>query len=510
MSSYFDHIERALETAVERRARGPWYSRMLRTGRMRGLVILLVGLTVAAPALGAVTNWFGFGAADRFPTHPTTSYSGRAVPGTGELLPLRVSDPQGGPPWGLRVAQTTRGDACIQIGRVEDGQLGSLGIDNAWKDDHLFHPFPATSQGQDCGTTDSEGHSFLNVFYTGMDASANPEVQAKGPQAGSCRTPGEYALPRQLLASLPKGRRSTALAHQRTMMRLPLCPRGGSRLVYAGMLGPDATAIRYRAPNGQIKTEKTDGRNGAYLLVFVRNQATCTLYIEHLLGGRPTCHEDIESEGEASPGSGGPITAIVYKNGSVCQVDPPAGVQADEHQLALEARKLPRNAPRSERLKLAYQFLKRHHLKLDFYAKYVVSEACPPVGWVAPKQKVTSVMVAAPISVRVAPPGRGGVPVTISFTARRAVTSSASWYEDSIQAPRNCQGSEAGQIGLGNVRAGQRLKQTNDEIPSCKGTYHGIVGYMPDSGPINQDVSGGGTPGRDGSVIVGRFTFTIR
>lgn len=46
-------------------------------------------------------------------------------------------------------------------------------------------------------------------------------------------------------------------------------------------------------------------------------------------------------------------------------------------------------------------------------------------------------------------------------------------------------------------------------LGTCKGTYHGLIGYMANSGPINQETSGGGTPGRDGSLVVGRFTFTI-
>jgi hypothetical protein len=142
--------------------------RILRLGRTRTLAVVLAVLVVAAPAVGAVTNWFGLGAPDRFPSQSATLDAGRALPATSELLPLRVPDPQGGPPWGLRIAHTTRGDTCIQLGRVEDGKLGSLGIDYAWNDDHLFHPFPNTSEGDDCGTTDAAGDGFLNVAYTGV------------------------------------------------------------------------------------------------------------------------------------------------------------------------------------------------------------------------------------------------------------------------------------------------------------------------------------------------------
>jgi hypothetical protein len=35
---------------------------------------------------------------------------------------------------------TTRGEICVQIGRLDDGQLGQLGIDGAFHDDGRFHP----------------------------------------------------------------------------------------------------------------------------------------------------------------------------------------------------------------------------------------------------------------------------------------------------------------------------------------------------------------------------------
>jgi hypothetical protein len=67
-------------------------------------------------------------------------------PGDSRLLPIRVADPQGGPPWGLRLVRTTRGDTCVQLGRVQDGQLGSLGIADAWDNDHRFHPIPPSAE----------------------------------------------------------------------------------------------------------------------------------------------------------------------------------------------------------------------------------------------------------------------------------------------------------------------------------------------------------------------------
>src|SRR6476469_3574058 len=41
--------------------------------------------------------------------------NGVPAPGDSELLPLRVSDPEGGLPWGMRLVHTTRGKLCLQV-----------------------------------------------------------------------------------------------------------------------------------------------------------------------------------------------------------------------------------------------------------------------------------------------------------------------------------------------------------------------------------------------------------
>ncbi len=58
-------------------------------------------------------------------------------------LPMRVADPEGGPPWAMRVIRTTRGLVCLQGGRLVNGQLGGLGSGYAFGGDGRFHPFEA-------------------------------------------------------------------------------------------------------------------------------------------------------------------------------------------------------------------------------------------------------------------------------------------------------------------------------------------------------------------------------
>ena len=40
------------------------------------------------------------------------------IPSSIEVLPLRVADPAGGPPWALRAYRTDRGAACLEVGRI--------------------------------------------------------------------------------------------------------------------------------------------------------------------------------------------------------------------------------------------------------------------------------------------------------------------------------------------------------------------------------------------------------
>jgi hypothetical protein len=456
MSDYFDQMDHAMRAVVRRRAHLPWYVRLGQKRPFWRLAAPLAALVVAAPAVAAATDWFGLGAPQRLPAQNPGENAGRALPGTSELLGLRVADPQGGPPWGVRLVRTTRADMCIQFGRVQDGRLGSLGIDDAFNNDHRFHPFPNTSIGQVCGTTDAAGNGFVNEAYSGEVANANPTILS-GVLTNNCQPPGQW------------GGHASA------------CPAGSIRIVFTGLLGPDATSITYTAPSGQLKTERTSGRDGAYLLVFPENRATCRLYTF----ARPCVGTFVP--GGASPYANGAIKSVSYRDGHSCH--PAAG--------------------------------------------------CPPVGYVASRHKpITAAQVAAPIHVKTitsqtlcqrryqpnrftviacpgaVPPGyrRMQLPyratlVNISLKARQPATRGSSWYEIAIT--DGCKrGGTDGLLGLGNIQPGQTLRDQELANQSCKGLYHGAIGYMQHSRPTNQE-NDIGVPGQDGSVVVGRFNFTI-
>lgn len=468
MSSYFDQVQQDMCDLVERRAHRRWYVRLVSARRARLFGGVLAALVVAVPATGAVTRWFGLGAPARAQKQFPAEGAGAGIAQTSRLLSLRVADPAGGPAWGLRLVRTTRGDMCIQLGRVHDGRLGSLGIDDAWNDDHLFHPFPGTYEGEipeGCGTTDANGNAFLNTASTDVVASAYPANGA-----------GIAAATRSVPCRVIAKDGDTG----------PLCPRGSSRIVFMGLLGPDAVSVTYRAPDGKLATERTSGGDGAYLLVFRRDKGTCRRYMQDRTSSYGPCGMADFVMG-VSPELPGAITAVTYRDGHVCHV------------------------------------VARRRALLAGLTGGDSNPACPPAGYVPVRQRVvTHAQLATPISVRVKQPTKRelsrfstvgvNVPVHIAFTARAPVTSSRSWYEYAITAESSPCAKEKSKavITYGDIRAGQRVRFLDFEDGYCPGVYHGVIGYRQDDSPVNPDMPLAGIPGKDGSIVVGHFSFTIR
>src|SRR6202043_2299227 len=113
---------------IEQAARDP---QPRRRSRRVGLALpVTIGVLALAAASAAAALLFSSGetVAPAFVLPATPSAGlGEPVPHSLALLPMRVPDPEGGPPWGMRVIRTTRGLLCLQAGRVVDGQLGALG-----------------------------------------------------------------------------------------------------------------------------------------------------------------------------------------------------------------------------------------------------------------------------------------------------------------------------------------------------------------------------------------------
>ena len=178
------------------------------------------------------------------PLHvPANTFQGAAIPATVRLV-AETPDPHGGLPWGLRAFRTTRGQTCLQVGRVQHGTIGVIGQDGAWGNDHRFHPIsPNAYTGQSCSPTDAAGHAINNVAVNGGGAIASANVPwGTGAQGGGC--------------GANTGRRPQ-----------PACPPQDLRNLNYGLLGPDAVSIDFVGAGGRRYTEPTNAPDGAYLIV---------------------------------------------------------------------------------------------------------------------------------------------------------------------------------------------------------------------------------------------------
>jgi hypothetical protein len=240
---------------------------------------LLASTTIALAASGVILT--GAPVRPEGQLNPSVG-EGIPAPGASQLLSLRVPDPEGGPPWGMRIVHTTRGEVCVQIGRVENGQLGQLGVDGVFHDDGRFHPMPPDVLPET---------SRIGVSVEDNDASASV----------SCHFAG------QAIVGVHRGvDRSAGAANGEVRAR----PRSELRDIYYGMLGAPAVSVSYRAGT-TVRSVAVLAPLGAYLIV--RRAARGELEGS---GG-----ESLGSEGDLPPSR--PLTTITYRlGGKLCQRGP--------------------------------------------------------------------------------------------------------------------------------------------------------------------------------------------
>lgn len=218
-------------------ARPPHRGRRRRWPRGRGrlLVTILVagGVTTGAlAATGALRVTSEPSLAEQMPFAPD---EGAGVPkGPVRLLPLRVKDPQGGPPWALRIFKTTRSAACAQAGQLYRGRFGLV------EDDGTGRPLFRISQPMMGFTT-----SCTNPTVDGLPAF--PGMRTERRIGGAQSSPNCGTRP---------GRRDP-------------CPIQAVTVLRFGMLGPQAQSIRTTAlkGGGPVSQEVRPGTGGAYLFV---------------------------------------------------------------------------------------------------------------------------------------------------------------------------------------------------------------------------------------------------
>jgi len=406
-----DQFERSAYAARRPHRRG------LRTRRHRVLALAVLGaLLVAATAMAAS----GLLTGDPVRNPPGVTFKadeglGKPVPDQTILLNKRVPDPAGGAPWGMRTVRTTRGLGCVQIGRVVDGKLGVLGRNGAFANDGRFHELPADVLTLAyCEQPDGAGNVFIAVSYQGIPASALPQ---------GCR-PSAQPEPLEI-AGRPQG-----------PAPLPTCQPADERILYFGLLGPQAKSITYDSDRGQATTTPVSGPQGAYLVVL-----------------RPT--EQHPPVGRfvpgTSPGSG--LEGVQYEGAPTCTIRSPRSIGG--------------------------------------------AKRCPLVGYVEPTtQRVTAEQVEAPVRATFAPrptrpdlpgaPPAANVPpqweLTITFRARLAADAQSTYTIETTR-PKSgsgCTGRTSSPVTR-DVAAGETVRQTVYIPANCQGSVRGRVTFRPQS-----------------------------
>jgi hypothetical protein len=214
---------------------------------------------------------------------------GGIVNGTVRLLAISTPDPAAGPPWGIRVLSTKRGEGCAQVGRLFDRKLGAIGQDSAFHNDGLFHEFAVNTFGAErvCTLLDGNDRLFLNAVVGDIPASA---WRGNYPDKGCVpSTAGRYER----------------FAEGDTHKPYPVCPQGDERNLYYGLLGPAAKSITY-VLHGISRTQPTVGPEGAYLIV--TNASPTQLFNFNAGGTQDVVPVD------------GPITELHYRDGTTCHL----------------------------------------------------------------------------------------------------------------------------------------------------------------------------------------------
>jgi hypothetical protein len=213
-------------------------------GRGRKTLVLVLVLVAASGSAVAATQLFGP------PVHPGPVVLGGPKPGSVVLTPLRVRDPAGGLPWGVRIYTPRRGApgasgavSCVQIGRVLDGRLGVIGEDGAFDNDGLFHVLPVEPLA-DCV------HAATFIAFPRRYIAASAFTGAD-----SC------VLPTMRGGDNPTTQPPRAVAGERA------CAIADLRVVVYGVATLHATSVRLSSTSGVMTEHLVAADRGAFLFV---------------------------------------------------------------------------------------------------------------------------------------------------------------------------------------------------------------------------------------------------
>ena len=470
MNDYFDHVERSLRDGARERLYMPWYARLLsRRSRpaLLGVVVLLGGGTALA-----ATGVLRIGASVSSEVRPLANAAeGAVIPSSVRVLPIRVPDPDGGPPWGLRAARTSRGLLCVQVGRIVGGRAGVLGRDGAFHDDGAFHPFASSYlSGIGCATEDARGDAFINYQLHAIPASGL--LDNRRDATGGCYGPHSAAAE---------------------------CPPSQLRDVYFGMLGPDATSVTARTAGRGTTTVSTAAPSGAYLVVLPhsserRCEPGALVCSGGGGGGRGYTFSPTLSTNPV-------ITGVTYRNAPPCRLH-----ETEEAPRRTSCPAVGFVAPRARGgAPTVAELTSPVTVQVERATRYcerreaiVACDGRIPRGY-------------TPLPT-IGPPE---VLLIVDFTARRAVTNFDSHYEIETSIPRDRR-HPGFQEGCGgtfgptqtNLRAGQHIRYATFMNARCHGTTRVTVSYVTVNGPSGATPVPG-LPGQSAPIPVGHATVQL-
>jgi hypothetical protein len=227
------------------------FPHLQRRGRV-GLALVVVLVLASASAVGADQL---FGPPVRARVLPA---GGRPASGSIVFAPLRVTDPAGGFPWGLRFylprqpdghSSATDAVRCLQYGRVAGNTLGVLGEDGAFGNDGQFHALPVERLA---GCVSGSGLSRAEVT-----------VPASGfTGAGSCVAPP---------STDPADSRHTRAGASET--RTSTCAPAALRIVVYGVSAPGTLTVRLHGPRLTLTEHLVPADHGAFIFVLPADTA---------------------------------------------------------------------------------------------------------------------------------------------------------------------------------------------------------------------------------------------
>jgi hypothetical protein len=289
-----DIFWRQLRAADAERVRSA-RQRVVRRRQVRTLALAVVlVLTLAAVALAIKALVFGSDAPTTFKSSQSAGI-GAIRPGTVKLLSLRIADPQGGPPWAMRVFSTRRGYGCYQAGRVVDGQLVALGFNGAFGSDGRAHRLPIERQG--CGGTDDVGHLRFTALSPIRDSSAAlTEDRCRDPEEATAARSAVHNAQRFIAQARRRGDHRTVRAGRTQLRRarqrsigIRACPRAALRVIIAGAAGPAATRVRLTVGARHISEPVKSAEGGAFLFVLAQAGLPANAALEATYSGGRHC-----------------------------------------------------------------------------------------------------------------------------------------------------------------------------------------------------------------------------